>query len=158
MNPSRVGNSAQNTRATLSEPSEQQQHRSQSTLSRTQPLTLVDLSQHRTTMRASKNPVMKHFANALDEVHSRFAQCEVTPDEHKQRCYELMEAAEKSSESTRQDALNSNDYKAVCDNLSLQLDSDRGVAAQHLRKADNLAGANSARGNFFIIFRKYEGN
>ena len=149
MDTNRIGSSPPAMRGAGALPAGEEQLRSQSTVGRAKPRTLADLPQHRSTLSDSPNPVARDFVGKLETIQNKFANGQINADEHRAECYEIMEAAEHHVTKNGNGALIERDYVAICDDLSLQLDSERGVGAQVRRNAAQSASAVRGRGNFF---------
>ena len=140
MDPSSTGNVHRNAAIAPSDTAGQEQNPPQSPASRTQPRTLYDLPLHRATILESRDPAARRFAHLCEEAHNKRSSGSITAAQHQEMCYGILEQAEAT--------LNSNDYKAVADDLALQLHDQRGIETQLRLTTNAAANANRGRGNF----------
>jgi hypothetical protein len=129
----------------------QQAHRS-----RTHPRTLDELPPARELLRQSTNEAVRLLADSLDRIHSGLLCGEMSEETHQSECHRIMEAMQmlNGSEETDDDsneqslaalglsgmnaeanALTSEEYTMIADDLALQLHEVRGIAAFLRRQA-----------------------
>jgi hypothetical protein len=129
----------------------QQPHRS-----RTHPRTLEELAAARALLTQSTNEAVRVFADHLDRIHSALLNSEMSVDAHREECHRIMEAMQifngseqpedESDEGTlaalglsrldaKANALTSQEYTMIADDLALQLHEERGIAAFLQRQA-----------------------
>lgn len=120
--------------------------------SRKQPRSVDDLPSCREPLHRSLNPAVRILAKCVEDIHNQLSAEEISPKEHLNRCYEILEAAELLCDVDRDasDAdqaaevlqkvglsgmgekgyqLEENEYLAISDDLYVQLDPNRGVVA-----------------------------
>jgi hypothetical protein len=129
----------------------QQPHRS-----RTHPRTLDELPPARELLSQSTNEAVRILADHLDRIHSALLCGEMTEEAHQAECHRIMEAMQmlngseepddESNEDTlaalglsgmnaESNALTSQEYAMIADDLALQLHEVRGIAASLRRQA-----------------------
>lgn len=128
------------------------QRPSQSTISREKPRTLDDLPEHRQILFSSQNEAAQKLGKALQDLHERFAGGPFDHEEFLAQCHEIREVAEMLTDESlvvndevrerlarldlhnipsRVVALTEEEYVAICDDLSVQTDDERGIQATH---------------------------
>lgn len=129
----------------------QQPHRS-----RTHPRTLDELPPAREVLRQSTNEAVRLLAEHLDRIHGALLRGDMTAEAHQEECHRIMEAIQilngtgeadevpdeeifatlnLSGMTPRANALTSQEYTMIADDLALQLHEVRGIAAFLRRQA-----------------------
>jgi hypothetical protein len=143
--------------------------------SREKPRTLDDLPAHRNVLLRSKNPAAKILGEALASVHEQFKNRKISAEDHLTQCYAIREAAEMlngtldveadvmqrlhlGEMTPEKNGLTNREHLILNDDLSVQLDAERGIAAVNLRESQGARSAERGRGHLHNMMRPHAEN